>query len=82
MLPRIAFARAQLTHSLSITTYLVVRDPPFNDIVSFASLSSTYIYIDPGMVIENGDLGIVCGDESVELLLVVVPLHGVEMVAL
>ena len=34
------------------------------------------------MVIEDSDLGVVCGHESVELLLVVVPLDGVEMVSL
>ena len=34
------------------------------------------------MVVEDGDLGVVGGDEAVELLLVVVPLDRVQVVAL
>ena len=42
----------------------------------------THIDVDARVVVEDGDLGVVRGDEAVELLLVVVPLDRVEVVAL
>ena len=41
-----------------------------------------HIDVDPRVVVEDGDLGVVGGDEPVELLLVVVPLDRVEVVPL
>ena len=47
-----------------------------------ASATAAHIDVDPRVVVEDGDLGVVRGDESVELLLVVVPLDRVQVVAL
>ena len=51
-------------------------------IPKYVCISKTYVDDDSRMVVEDGDLGVVRGNVAVELLLVVVPLHRVEVVPL
>ncbi len=50
--------------------------------VLYNGSATTHVDVDPPVVVEDGDLGVVRRDEPVELLLVVVPLDRVESVPL